>query len=142
MHMTVKTSCPHFARSILAVHEDGAFQYAGHLNGGDRIRFGVGNRDAVLEGAVTLRNDVLAFPVEALLLQISRRLEKKIRSGQLRLYKMPADIFVILYQQVDLSEIRMMIAELDQILNQGYRIDGQEIHLSFTAGLCCSPLDP
>ena len=53
-------------RSILCVHEDGSFQFAGGLNKGDRVRFGVGNIDAFCEGAVKLQEEVASHPAEAI----------------------------------------------------------------------------
>ena len=54
------------ARSIVAVHNDGSFQYAGNFQEGDRVRFAVGNIDAVLNGATKLQQDVAAYPAEAI----------------------------------------------------------------------------
>lgn len=54
------------ARSIVAVHDDGSFQYAGNFQEGDRVRFAVGNIDAFLNGAKKLQRDVTAYPVEAI----------------------------------------------------------------------------
>jgi len=54
------------ARSIVAVHDDGSFQYAGNVNEGDKIRFAVGNVDAFLDGVLQLQRDVASFPVEAI----------------------------------------------------------------------------
>ena len=54
------------ARAIVAVHDDGSFQYAGNLQEGDRVRFAVGNIDAVLNGALKLQQDVAAYPAEAI----------------------------------------------------------------------------
>jgi PAS domain S-box-containing protein/diguanylate cyclase (GGDEF)-like protein len=54
------------ARSIVAVHDDGSFQYAGNFQEGDRVRFAVGNIDAVSDGATRLQQDVAEHPVEAI----------------------------------------------------------------------------
>lgn len=54
------------ARSIVAVHDDGSFQYAGNFQEGDRVRFAVGNIDAVFNGAIKLQQDVAAYPAEAI----------------------------------------------------------------------------
>jgi PAS domain S-box-containing protein/diguanylate cyclase (GGDEF)-like protein len=54
------------ARSIVAVHDDGSFQYAGNFQEGDRVRFAVGNIDAVFSGALKLQQDVATYPAEAI----------------------------------------------------------------------------
>ncbi|MBN2644603.1 MAG: EAL domain-containing protein [Desulfuromonadaceae bacterium] len=54
------------ARSIVAVHEDGSFQYAGNFTEGDRVRFSVGNVDAVMEGATTLQHQISQYPAESI----------------------------------------------------------------------------
>lgn len=54
------------ARSIVTVHDDGSFQYAGNFQNGDRVRFAVGNVDAIFSGAQKLQQDVAAYPVEAI----------------------------------------------------------------------------
>ena len=54
------------ARSIVVVHDDGSFQYAGNFQEGDRVRFAVGNIDAVFNGAMELQQDVAANPAEAI----------------------------------------------------------------------------
>lgn len=56
------------ARSIVAVCEDGAFQYAGNFAEGDRVRFSVGSIDAVLDGAIKFQKDIAEQPVEAIYL--------------------------------------------------------------------------
>lgn len=84
----IKTSEPiPVARSIVAVHADGSFQYAGNLNPGDRVRFSVSDIDAVIEGAVNLKNKVAEYPAEAVFiyscrakkLLLSSRLESEFR---------------------------------------------------------------
>ncbi|MCK4502953.1 MAG: EAL domain-containing protein, partial [Desulfuromonadales bacterium] len=54
------------ARSIVAVHDDGAFQFAGNFSEGDRVRFSVGNVDAALKGAVKLVGDISESPAEVI----------------------------------------------------------------------------
>jgi len=54
------------ARAVIGKNEDGSLVFAGNLSVGDRVKFGYGNVDAIIDGGSSVYNDIRESPSESL----------------------------------------------------------------------------